>query len=108
VTERAAREVVTVDRASDARFLEGDVKCFACGQTVGVLQRALVPHRTPAIFRNGSGGPSRRVVRLADLRCARCRGSIYIDEYRVCEPEPVFDAAAERPRRGRAPSRMAG
>jgi hypothetical protein len=97
-----------MDRGADARFLEGDVRCFSCGQTVGVLQRALVPHRTPAIFRNGSGGPPRRVVRLADLRCARCRGSVYIDEYRVCEPEPVFDAAAHRPRRGRAPSRIAG
>jgi hypothetical protein len=74
-----------------------------CGATAGLLrQRHDVPG-TPALFQNGGGGASLVIRSLAALRCARCRGPVYTDDFELRYVYPKPDPEALRPRRGRPP-----
>ncbi len=97
-----------MDRLAITRYVEADVRCLMCGEAAGVLRRELAAHRTAALFQQSAGGPRWPIVKLAELRCARCGGSLYMDEFRARKAEPLFDPSIERPQRGRPPNRVAG
>lgn len=86
------------------RRLEAGVTCLHCGRSAGLLRRELEKPDAPTTFDDGSGGAPVPVGSLTALRCTRCRGSLYVQDYRVVDvyPSPHL---LERPRRGRPPKR---
>jgi hypothetical protein len=91
-----------MSRSAIVRYREAEVKCLHCGRTAGVLrQRHEVPG-SPATFQDGRGGAPQAIKSLTSLRCVRCGGSVYTDEYEVRYIYPKL-GDADRPRRGRPP-----
>jgi hypothetical protein len=91
-----------MSRSTIVHYREAEVKCLHCGCIAGLLrQRHDVPG-APATFQDGRGGAPQAIKNLTDLRCARCGGSVYTDEYEVRYVYPRLDDA-DRPRRGRPP-----
>ena len=91
-----------MSRSAIVSYREAEVKCLHCGCTAGLLrQRHGVPG-APATFQDGRGSPLRAIKNLTDLRCARCGGSVYTDEYELRYIYPKLDDV-DRPRRGRPP-----
>jgi hypothetical protein len=90
-----------------ASFLEAEVKCYHCGHVSGLLRREQGAANAPTVFRSNDGGQPLIVRSLAELRCARCHGSVYTDEFDVRYVYPKVDFLDdERPRRGRPPKRL--
>jgi hypothetical protein len=91
-----------------ATYLEAEVKCYHCGHISGVLRRAQGPAGAPTVFQSSDRGPVSIVKGLTDLRCARCQGSVYTDEFdiRYVYPKVDFLEEDEKPRRGRPPKRL--
>ena len=83
--------------------LEAEVKCLHCSHAAGLLRRELGEAGAPTTFHAGSGRAPVAVGSLSALRCTRCGGSLYTDDYRVvniCQLRLL-----EKPRRGRPPKR---
>jgi hypothetical protein len=96
-----------MSRYAIASFLEAEVKCYHCGHTSGVIRREQGVPRAPAMFQNADGGPAVAVKSLTALRCTRCQGSVFIDEFDVRYDYPKVEFLDdERPRRGRPPKRL--
>jgi len=89
-------------------YLEAEVKCLHCGHISGVLRRQQGAAGAPIVFQNVDGGEPVAVKSLTELRCARCQGSVYTDEFDVRYVYPKIDLLEddERPRRGRPPKRL--
>jgi hypothetical protein len=60
-----------------ARYIEADISCYHCGDTVGLLRRAYGVAGAPTWYLGPARGIPAVVKRLTDLRCARCRGPVY-------------------------------
>jgi hypothetical protein len=89
------------------RFVETDVTCLHCGRTVGTLSREDAVRGAATVFQSQQDG-SRMVLRsLVGLRCALCRGPVHADAGELTYRYPIEKLAAERPRRGRPPKRLA-
>jgi hypothetical protein len=96
-----------MSRYAVSSYLEAEVKCYHCGHTSGVLRRPQGAQPAPTIFQNSDGGPAIIVKSLTDLRCARCQGSVFTDDFDVRYVYPKVDFLDEdRPRRGRPPKRL--
>jgi hypothetical protein len=69
-------------------FVLADLKCFMCGATAGSIE-----------CERGSPRPQ-----VANQRCPRCGGSVYIDQVEIVDrrTEPV-EWEDDGPRRGRPP-----
>jgi hypothetical protein len=90
-----------------ASYLEAEVKCLHCGHTSGVVRRDQGVPGAPTTFHASDGGPVMTVRGLTDLRCARCQGSVFTDEFDVRYVYPKVDFLDDdRPRRGRPPKRL--
>jgi hypothetical protein len=62
-----------------------DIKCYHCGEVSGIWEWP--SHAPPAVgvFRSAaSQHPT--IVALGHLRCARCQGSVYLDEVETVVP----------------------
>ena len=84
-------------------FREAEVKCLHCGCLAGLLRQRQGQPGASATFQNGHGGPPFVVTNLRALRCERCGGPVYTDEFEVRYVYPKFNAIEDRPRRGRPP-----
>ncbi len=85
------------------RYTEAEVKCLHCGCIAGLLRQHPGVPGPPATFQNGHGGPPIVVKNLRALRCERCGGPVYTDEFEVRYVYPKVDTLEDRPRRGRPP-----
>ncbi len=83
--------------------LEAEINCLQCGHAAGLLRRELGEPGAPTMFHESAGGAPVAVGNPGALRCTRCGGSLYTDDYRVvniCQLRLL-----EKPRRGRPPKR---
>ena len=85
--------------------LEAEVKCLHCGHAVGLLRRELGEPEAPTVFHDAAGGAPVTVSSLGALRCTRCAGSLYTEDYRVIDVYQL--RLLEKPRRGRPPKHLA-
>jgi hypothetical protein len=96
-----------MSRYAVASYLEAEVKCYHCGHTSGVLRRMQDSPKAPTVYQSTDGTPAKVVRSLTDLRCERCHGSVYTDDFEVRYVYPKVDFLDEdRPRRGRPPKRL--
>jgi hypothetical protein len=96
-----------MSRNSIGSYLEAEVRCYHCGHTSGVIQRSQDVLEAPIVFKSADGETTVNIRNLAELRCARCRGSVYIEEFETRYVYPKVDFLDEdRPRRGRPPKRL--
>ena len=63
------------------KYLEADVRCYHCGQWVGVLRRATGSSAAARAFRRHADGAWIVVRALASLRCDRCDGPLYAEPF---------------------------
>ena len=85
------------------RRLEAEVTCLHCGHAAGLLRRELEEPAAPTVFHDAAGGAPVAVGSLRALRCTRCRGSLWMGDYRVIDVCQL--RLVEKPRRGRPPKR---
>ena len=96
-----------MSRLAVASYLEAEVKCFHCGHISGAIQKAQGEAGAPTMFQSSDGGQPIVVKSLTELRCARCHGSVYTDEFEVRQVYPKIDFLDDdQPRRGRPPKRL--
>jgi hypothetical protein len=89
-----------------ATYLEAEVHCFHCGHISGHLRRDQGPAGGPTAFLPADGTPTRVVRSLTEIRCARCQGSVFTDDFETRYVYPKVDFFDEQPRRGRPPKRL--
>ena len=87
-------------------FVEAEVRCIHCGHSSGVIRRDRGDQRAPTTFHGNNGGPVAVIRGLTDLRCDRCGGSVFTDDFEVKYVYPKIDFLDDRPRRGRPPKRL--
>lgn len=85
------------------RYFEADVSCMHCGHVAGTLRRPGGVSQAPSTFRALDGGSPLAVQRLSTLRCRRCQGPLYAEEFQARYEHPRVDFSEDRPRRGRPP-----
>ena len=96
-----------MSRFATASYLEAEVHCLHCGFTSGVIRQDREVPRAPTFFHPVDGAEPTPIKSLTTLRCARCRGSVYTDDFEVRYVYPKVDFFDEdRPRRGRPPKRL--
>lgn len=96
-----------MSRYAIGSYLEAEVHCFHCGHTTGVIRRDQGEPRAQTFFHAAEGGEPAVVKSLTALRCARCGGSVYTDDFEVRYIYPKVDLFEDdRPRRGRPPKRL--
>jgi hypothetical protein len=87
-------------------FLEADVTCYHCGAVSGVARKDRGAPNAPITY---LARGSEREVRLTGrslLRCGRCSGPTFFDEFQsrqIVVTDGLFD---DLPRRGRPPKRL--
>jgi hypothetical protein len=87
-------------------FIEADVKCYHCGQISGVVRVDRgVANPTPTFIASGSDAET-PIQHRAQLRCLRCNGPTYFDEFEQRQQYARIDFLEDRPRRGRPPKRL--
>ena len=86
------------------RYLEADVRCYLCGDSVGLLRRRPETGPTGMVLRRYTDGAYCLLRTPVAIRCPRCTGSVFAEAF---EPRyryhPERDQA-DRPRRGRPPT----
>lgn len=89
-------------------YVQADIHCYHCGDVPGIWEW---PTGRPADWGRfrPTGGEAPAPGQLTDLRCARCRGPVFLDDIR---PRPTQRPAFvyECGRRGRprkSPARLA-
>ncbi|MFN0071365.1 MAG: hypothetical protein ACKVVP_07745 [Chloroflexota bacterium] len=87
-------------------FIEADVKCFHCGQMVGVTRQNKEPAPARSTFIAAGSTVEVTLKRLASLHCPRCGGPSYVDEFQTRYEFPPIEFNDEAPRRGRPPKRL--
>ena len=90
-----------------ASYLEADLSCYHCGDTVGLLRRPYGVPGAPTLYLDPARGVRAVVKCLADLRCARCRGPVYPSSIETRRNGGAVALRCERPDPGR-PSTLAG
>ena len=84
-------------RDSIAGYLEADISCFHCGDTVGLIRRAHGVPGAPTLYLDPARGVRGIVKRLTDLHCARCRGPVYPSTLELRRDPSAEDIRSERP-----------
>jgi hypothetical protein len=96
-----------MSRYAISSYLEAEVHCYHCGHTSGVIRREQGDPGAKTFFHAADGGDPIEVRTLTTLRCARCHGSVFTDEFEVRYVYPKIDFLDDdRPRRGRPPKRL--
>ena len=86
-------------------FMEADVTCYHCGSVSGV---ARIDKGTPNAMTYLARGSETEIPlpAKATVRCARCKGPTFFDEFhtrQIVITNGLFD---DQPRRGRPPKRL--
>jgi hypothetical protein len=87
-------------------FIEADVKCFHCGQQVGVTRKNKEPFPSRSTFVAAGSTDEVPFANLAKIHCPRCGGPSYVDEFQTRYEFPPVEFTDEAPRRGRPPKRL--
>ena len=87
-------------------FVEADVKCFHCGQITGAVRTNRADRTSPLTFRAIGASADTPVRGGEQIRCHRCGGPTYFDEFEMRREAVHVDFSQERPRRGRPPKRL--
>jgi hypothetical protein len=90
-------------------YLEAEVKCLHCSEIAGVIRQARGAERPSTVFHPESGAPAFVIKSLTELRCPRCQGSVYTDDFEMRYAYPRIDLIEDEddePRRGRPPKRL--
>lgn len=86
------------------RYLEADVRCCHCGHSAGVVRRRPGGAAVGMVFRRHADGAYTFLRQLTALRCPRCAGSVFAEEFESrFRYQPELDLT-EGPRRGRPPT----
>ncbi len=86
------------------RHLEADVRCYHCGHSAGVLRRRPDPSAPSMLFRRHADGAYVLLRTLTTVRCPRCTGSVFAEEFESrFHYRPELDRP-DGPRRGRPPT----
>jgi hypothetical protein len=99
-------EATMMDGAT-VNYLEADVRCYHCGQSVGVLRRATKGSAAVRAFRRHADGAWIVVRALASLRCDRCAGPLFAEPF-MERYLYRLDLDRDRPGRGRPRKRLNG
>ncbi len=86
-------------------YLETDVKCYLCGHISGIarVERGVDGKAT---FVPAGSEVEQPIDRRANLRCLRCNGPTFFDEFELRHEYAKLDFLEDRPRRGRPPKRL--
>lgn len=86
-------------------YLVGELVCHLCGTVAGSIQSEHHPLPRSVQFTPGGSTEFTSVADWRRLRCARCRGSLFLEGLEVVRrrSEPLDIWNEERPRRGRPP-----
>jgi hypothetical protein len=87
-------------------YMEADVKCYLCGHISGVARVERGADRQ-AMFVVAGSEVSTPIDAGRNLRCLRCNGPTFFDEFEIRHEYPKIDFLDGRPRRGRPPKRLA-
>lgn len=90
-------------------YVEAEVKCLHCSEIAGVIRQEHGVIRPPTVFHPNSGEPAFSIKSLTELRCPRCDGSVFTDDFEVRYAHPrieLFGDDEDEPRRGRPPKRL--
>ncbi len=87
-----------------SRYLEADVRCYHCGHSAGVVRCRPGSAVVGMVFRRHEDGAHAVLRKLSALRCPRCAGSVFAEEFESrFRYHPELETA-EQPRRGRPPT----
>ncbi|HYU17495.1 MAG TPA: hypothetical protein VEQ11_02255 [Chloroflexota bacterium] len=87
-------------------YLEADVKCYHCGHVSGVARVEPGPGKPVATFKPLDSDVETPIENRALLRCARCSGPTYFEEFELRQEFARINFLDDRPRRGRPPKRL--
>ena len=88
-------------------YLEADVKCYHCGHISGSARVDRGVANPITTFKPIGSDVETPIENRAKLRCLRCGGPTYTDEFEVRREFAAVDFLEDRPRRGRPPKRLA-
>ncbi len=87
-------------------FLEADVTCYHCGNVSGVARKDRAAPNAAITYLARGADKEVALSGRAALRCARCNGPTFFDEFQsrqIVISDGLFD---DLPRRGRPPKRL--
>ena len=87
-------------------FLEADVTCYHCGSISGVARKDKDARNTAITYLARGSDTEVTLSSRTTLRCARCNGPTFFDEFQsrqIVVTDGLFD---DLPRRGRPPKRL--
>ncbi len=86
-------------------YMETDVKCYLCGHISGVARVDRGAERRTTFLPAGSN-VELPIASRGGLKCKRCNGPTFFDEFEVKHEYAPIDYLDNRPRRGRPPKRL--
>ncbi len=92
--------------ASVRTFLEAEVKCFLCADVSGLIRVERGGQSPIATFKAVGSETEISVRTRTQLRCPRCSGPTFFDEWEQRREYAKLDFLEDRPRRGRPPKRL--
>ena len=87
-------------------YVEADVKCYHCGSVSGVVRVERGASSPATTFKASTSDVEVPVGSRKTLRCLRCNGPTFFDEFQLRQEYPKVDFLEEGPRRGRPPKRL--
>ena len=87
-------------------YLEADVKCYHCGHISGVARVDRGTRNPATTFKPVGSEVETPIQSRAKLRCLRCGGPTFTDEFELRREYAPVDFLEEGPRRGRPPKRL--
>ncbi len=62
-------------------YVRADVKCYHCGRVAGSVLGRKGASLEGCIFQPRAGGSDLRATAIKRLRCDRCNGPVFLDEF---------------------------
>lgn len=89
-------------------YAEADVKCFHCGQLVGLVRRDRAPVPTAPAFVPTGATQAQPVRTLSEIHCGRCGGPTFLDEVQVRHALQLVESSEQpaKRKRGRPPKQL--
>ncbi len=87
-------------------YLEADVKCFHCGHISSVARVERGSQNPKTTFKPVDSSAEILMRNRSQLKCLRCGGPTFTDEFELRQEYAQVDFLEDRPRRGRPPKRL--
>ncbi len=87
-------------------YLEADIKCFHCGHISGVARVERGSQHPTTTFKAVDSSAEIRIRDRTQVKCQRCGGPTFTDEFELRQEYARVDFLEDRPRRGRPPKRL--